>query len=544
MRRKHLCAGLGLAFVVCVAGALAWAPAARAQTAPSTFRLAPASGTGVVRALVIGIDDYRTVRPLAGAVADARDLERVLRRGGVTDLAVLLDAAARREAVLAALSGLADRARRGDLVILTFAGHGTRLEERVKGSKPDGLDEAFVLWGYAESGADQADHLLNREVYEWLRRLAEREVDVIVLADSCHGGGLTKDVSPGARTRGLFRSTGLPGGVLPSNVAGLARSTADAVLGTNLSIGWVDPRNNATLDFPNLTFLAAVDARRTVDEVEIDGQYRGAASYALARALEGAADRGDQGNGDGVVTRHELFWHVRRDVRVRTNHLQAPVVEPRSRTGADKPLFRVRDQAAVHQAVAIGGRAPSLSGQQVAWPKSVAYDATRQALIAEDGRVLLPSRPADAVGPARETLVLIERLRHRLTADRQLPMEVQPGRPVRTGDAMQLAIPGLLYGRHLIVVNLAIDGRVTLLFPTERIDGYWQQDHLAWAMTAGPQGFDTLLVLALDRADIALETDLAGLSGKVRPLELGAILERALGPRDRLGIAAYETRAP
>ena len=38
---------------------------------------------GEIRALVIGIDAYRHVRPLKGAVADARDIETSLRKSGV-----------------------------------------------------------------------------------------------------------------------------------------------------------------------------------------------------------------------------------------------------------------------------------------------------------------------------------------------------------------------------------------------------------------------------------------------------------------------------
>ena len=45
---------------------------------------------GEVRALVIGIDAYRHVRPLKGAVADARDIENALRRTGVQDVTALI----------------------------------------------------------------------------------------------------------------------------------------------------------------------------------------------------------------------------------------------------------------------------------------------------------------------------------------------------------------------------------------------------------------------------------------------------------------------
>src|SRR6516225_8271186 len=84
-----------LAALLLIAGTLAAASAARAQLAPP--------GAGEVRALVIGIDHYATRRNLRGAVADARDVEQALRKGGVRDLTVLIDAEATRAQVLTAI---------------------------------------------------------------------------------------------------------------------------------------------------------------------------------------------------------------------------------------------------------------------------------------------------------------------------------------------------------------------------------------------------------------------------------------------------------
>src|SRR5690242_1801904 len=106
---------------------------------------------GQVRALVIGIDGYQHVRPLKGAVSDARDIENSLRRLGVSDLTTLIDERADRDSVLRALDGLIRRSRRGDLVLLSIAGHGAQEPERVKGSQPDGMDSVFLLPGFATS---------------------------------------------------------------------------------------------------------------------------------------------------------------------------------------------------------------------------------------------------------------------------------------------------------------------------------------------------------------------------------------------------------
>src|SRR5262249_37345011 len=63
---------------------------------------------GEVRALVIGIDEYRNVRPLKGAVADARDIEQALRRMGTRDVTALIDGEADRASVLREISQMVE----------------------------------------------------------------------------------------------------------------------------------------------------------------------------------------------------------------------------------------------------------------------------------------------------------------------------------------------------------------------------------------------------------------------------------------------------
>src|SRR3954469_141005 len=105
-------------------------------------------GEGQVRALVIGIDAYRHVRPLKGAVPDAQDIEASLRRNGVADVTSLIDDAADRDSVLRAINSLLTRTMPSDLLLLSTAGHGAQEPEHVKGSQPDGMDSVFLLPGF------------------------------------------------------------------------------------------------------------------------------------------------------------------------------------------------------------------------------------------------------------------------------------------------------------------------------------------------------------------------------------------------------------
>ena len=90
---------------------------ATAATAQPTVLRGP--GEGQVRALVVGIDAYRHVRPLKGAVPDAKDIETSLRRTGVADVTTLIDDAADRDSVLRAVNALLSRTMSGDLVLLS-----------------------------------------------------------------------------------------------------------------------------------------------------------------------------------------------------------------------------------------------------------------------------------------------------------------------------------------------------------------------------------------------------------------------------------------
>ncbi|MEN3386253.1 MAG: hypothetical protein V7608_6297, partial [Hyphomicrobiales bacterium] len=153
---------------------------------------------GNLRALVVGIDAYKNVRPLLGAIADARDIERALRRSGVGDVTTLVDEGVTRDSVIAALEALVGRAGQGDFVILSIAGHGAQEPERVRGSQPDGMDTIFLLTNFARSVAGSRERIVGTEFNHFIRRLEEKGATVLFIADTCHGGGMTRDVDPRA----------------------------------------------------------------------------------------------------------------------------------------------------------------------------------------------------------------------------------------------------------------------------------------------------------------------------------------------------------
>jgi len=255
-------------------------------------RLRPAAG-GQVRALVIGIDAYQFEPPLKGAVADARDIESTLRRSGVADVTALFDAASDRAAVMRAVGELLARSQAGDLVILSIAGHGVQEPERFKGSQPDGMDNVFILAGFnPQTAAGAQQRILGSEFNHLIKQFELKGAQVLFVADACHGGGLSREIDP--RAAGMsYRQ--VPSYTLAQDDLKPISTATDAYQGE--------------AGFERTAVLAAVDRTAKAPEVRIPGEpgLRGALSYAVARALEGAADE----NGDGQVTRDELFRYVR-----------------------------------------------------------------------------------------------------------------------------------------------------------------------------------------------------------------------------------------
>jgi Caspase domain len=261
--------------------------------AAATLQLSNPDG-GEVRALVIGIDDYQHVRKLKGATADARDIDTSLRTMGVRDVTALINERAERSNVLREISALVERTRTNDIVFLSIAGHGAQEPERIKGSQPDGMEDVFLLPGFEATPSGSTQRILGSEFNHFIRQFELRGAKVIFVADTCHGGGMVRDIDPRAEEMS-FRQ-------IPSYTLLVDELKPVSDQG--------DPRSE--LDLDRTAFLAAVDRSTKAPEVRVPGVdgLRGALSYAVARAIEGNADA----DHDGKVTLKEFFANIRQVV--------------------------------------------------------------------------------------------------------------------------------------------------------------------------------------------------------------------------------------
>jgi hypothetical protein len=243
------------------------------------------------RAILIGVDQYRHVPQLKGAEADARDIESSLRKRGVNDIKSMIGGAADRISILRALESMLARAQADDMIFLSIAGHGAQEPERIKGSRADGADAVFLLPKFdAHDRRGSAEKILDTEFNHYIKAFEDKGARVFFVADACSGSGLAREVDP-RDARVTYRSvlyTPIPDDLQPVS------TRADAML--------------SPTDFKRSIFLAAADKQSKAAEIKVPGTgYRGALSYAVARALEGAADL----NGDGLIIADELLAYVR-----------------------------------------------------------------------------------------------------------------------------------------------------------------------------------------------------------------------------------------
>lgn len=271
---------------------------------------------GAVRSLIIGIDVYQHVRQLKGAVADALDIEKSLRTMGIGDVTTLINAGASRENIMQAIKDLVQRTGPNDLIVLSIAGHGAQEPETVKGSEPDGIENVFLLPGFELTARGSKQRILGSEFNHFIRQFESRGAKVLFVADTCHGGGLAREIDPRAEEMS-FRQ-------VPTYT----------LLVDQLKPVTDDQESLTDLDLDKTTFLAAVDRNTKAPEIRIPGidGFRGALSYAVARAFEGSADD----NHDGKVTLKELFANVRQVVYQLSDQRQNIV----TKTSPGRPIDR------------------------------------------------------------------------------------------------------------------------------------------------------------------------------------------------------------
>jgi hypothetical protein len=136
-------------------------------------------------ALCIGINDYPgTQNDLAGCDNDARDWGAALQARGFK-VRTLLDRAATGRRMRQEIEALVGRARKGDLVVVQYSGHGSLVPD-ASGDEHGSADECLCPWDIASLGPILDDEL------DAIFSARESGVRVFMISDSCHSGTVSR----------------------------------------------------------------------------------------------------------------------------------------------------------------------------------------------------------------------------------------------------------------------------------------------------------------------------------------------------------------
>ena len=154
------------------------------------------------RALIIGIDTYkppvaelketssqRSWTNLDGCVNDAsaiRDLVMAKYAFSVTDIKTLFNEEASRDRIIQELKELVQTAKKGDVVFIYYAGHGSQMKNSLS-KEADKKDETMVP---ADAWRKGVADIRDKELAVYFNQLIDNGVLLTVIFDSCHSGSI------------------------------------------------------------------------------------------------------------------------------------------------------------------------------------------------------------------------------------------------------------------------------------------------------------------------------------------------------------------
>jgi len=134
-------------------------------------------------ALLIGCNYRNTTNELYGCINDATNIAQVLKNAyGFGNIKLMTDdtpTIPSKNNILAEIKALLDNATSGDLLFLSFSGHGMNVKDK-NGDEKDGLDEVLVSINFELITDDELNRLIRKHL--------KKNVTLFALFDCCHSG--------------------------------------------------------------------------------------------------------------------------------------------------------------------------------------------------------------------------------------------------------------------------------------------------------------------------------------------------------------------
>jgi hypothetical protein len=238
---------------------------------------------GVKRALLIGINKYKSVPKLQGSLNDIETMRQILTtRWGFSDkhITMVTDESATRAGMLAAFEQFVKETGPNDTVYVHYSGHGSQVED-LNGDEPeDHLDETLVP---QDGRSGEVRDITDDELDAIFARM--RAKTAMVVLDSCHSGTATRSLD--IRTRSIPRDTRID----------IYRKAEDA-----------KPKTRAIVPVITSRYVVMTGAASHQEALDgpIDGRYHGFFTYSLSKSLSQAP---------AGASPREVFSGVERELR-------------------------------------------------------------------------------------------------------------------------------------------------------------------------------------------------------------------------------------
>ncbi len=230
--------------------------------------------TPTKHALLIGIDNYKAsqISTLRGCVNDVELMKTILIGKfdfPAANVTVIKDAEATHLGIIDAIrTQLIDKAQAGDIVVLHYSGHGSRMRD-ASGDEIDDYDETLVPHDSRTTGVfDITDDQING----LLSQLTAKTKNVTFIFDSCHSGAAARG---GNAVRKIPPDDRPP--PTPPNYAISSRGEGE---------GEADFRLNGS----DYVLISGCLATELSNETIVDGRRHGAMTWFLTQALQAAGD--------------------------------------------------------------------------------------------------------------------------------------------------------------------------------------------------------------------------------------------------------------
>lgn len=269
------------------------------------------------------------------------------------------------------------KAKKGDVIILHFSGHGSQVKDD-SGDEIDELDETLVPYDSRTPGVFD---ITDDEINGLIGQLAQKTNNITLIFDTCHsgtstkGGNITREIEMDKRQQPIPHqyATSLRMG---EGEADIRPTNADYVL------------------------ISGSLAKQLSNETDFEGRRHGVLTWFLASALKGASDR---------ATYRDIMIEVKREVNARF-----PTQEPQLEgPGQDVVVFGV-DRVLTKPYVLVdpigtgrvrieAGKAFGLgtgSTLKVFAPQSADFDEKRAIATVKVTSVLDFEADAEVIGPA------------------------------------------------------------------------------------------------------------------------------------------------